>query len=76
VKIDVRGLKHPEPLKKIKEAVSSLCTNYVDVEVLVDTCEYGKMVKGFAEMTGCETEVKEEKDYCVVKIKGGSCKCA
>jgi len=48
----------------------------VDVEVLVDTCEYGRTVKGFAEMTGCETEVEKKDDYCIVRIKGGSCKCS
>jgi len=76
MQIDTRGLKHPEPLKKIKDVVSSMCTNYVDVEVLVDTCEYGRTVKGFAEMTGCETEVEKKDDYCIVRIKGGSCKCS
>ena len=76
MRIDTRGLKHPEPLKRIREAVSSICTDDVDVEVLVDTCEYSRTVKGFADMSGCRTEVEENGEYCIVRIKGGSCKCS
>lgn len=76
MRIDTRGLKHPEPMKKIREAVRGMCMEHVDVEVLIDSCEYGKMIKGFAKMSGCETEIIEEGDTCIVKIKGNMCKCS
>jgi len=78
MKINVRGLKHPEPLMKIRDVVSNKCTNYMEVEVPVDACgydNYDNLVKGFADMPGCETGVKEVGDHCIAKIKGGSCKC-
>lgn len=76
MRIDARGLKHPEPMKKIRDTVKSMCTEHVDVEVLIDSCEYGKMIKGFAKMSGCKTEVTKEGDVCIVKISGNMCKCS
>ena len=76
MRIDVRGLKHPEPMKKIRETVKSMCTEHVDVEVLIDSCEYGKMITDFAKMSGCKTEVVKEGEVCLVKITGNMCKCS
>ncbi len=75
MKINVRGLKHPEPLMKIRDMVSNKCANYMDVEVPVGACGYDNEVKGLAGMPGCETVVKEVGDHGIAKIKGGSCKC-
>jgi len=76
VRIDTRGMKHPDPLIKVREIVRGMCTTNVDVEVVVDSCEYGRMISGFAKMSGCRTEVVEEEGLCIVRIKGDMCKCS
>lgn len=37
-----------------------MCTEHVNAEVLIDSYEYGKMIKGYAKMSGCKTDVIEE----------------
>ncbi|MBI5187620.1 MAG: sulfurtransferase TusA family protein [Nitrospirae bacterium] len=73
--IDVRGLEDPEPLKKLKEALSSQCATDVFIEVMVDTKEYVKKIQAFASMSGCTTKVEEKNGYWLVRVRGGTCKC-
>jgi hypothetical protein len=75
MQVDFRGLKHPEPLKKIRTIIRSMCTRHVDVKVMIDTCDYGKIIKMFADMTGCKTKIEQREGYCMVIIEGDSCKC-
>lgn len=73
--IDARGLKHPEPLKRLKETVTTMCTieNYVDL--LVDDDKEVRNVKMFAAMSGCKYEIEQFDRYWRVRIKGSTCMC-
>lgn len=73
--IDARGLGHPEPLQKLKKALSSQCATDVFIKIIVDTQEYAKRIQGFAAMSGCTTKLEGKDGYWVVHIKGGTCRC-
>lgn len=67
--IDARGLKHPEPLKKLKEYFSTMCSIDDYVDLIIDSDEELKPVKTYAAMSGCEYDIKKERDYLVIRIK-------
>lgn len=75
MQVDFRGMKHPEPLRKVKSIIRSTCTKHIDIEILIDTIDYGKIIKMFADMTSCRTKIEMRDGYCVVTISGDSCKC-
>jgi hypothetical protein len=62
--IDARGLKHPVPLEKIREVFRANCRQPIQVELLVDSCEYAKMASTFAKMSKCKTEIENKGEYC------------
>ncbi len=67
--IDARGLKHPEPLQKLKEHFSTMCSINDYVDLLVDDEKEIKLVKIYAAMSGSECEVEELDDYYRIRIK-------
>lgn len=67
--IDARGLRHPEPIKKLKESFSTMCSIDDYVDLLVDDENEVKQVKIYSAMSGCKTEVKKTSDYYTIRIK-------
>lgn len=67
--IDARGLKHPEPLKKLKEHFSTMCSIDEYVDLLVDNENELKNVKIYAVMSGCEYEIEKLDGYYKIRIK-------
>lgn len=67
--IDARGLKHPEPLKRLKDFFSTMCSIDDYVDLIIDSEAELKPIKTYAAMSGCEFEVKTEGSYLVIRIK-------
>lgn len=67
--IDARGLKHPEPLKKLKEHFSTVCSIQDYVDMLVDDEKEARQVKTYAAMSGSEYEVEKMDSHYRVRIK-------
>lgn len=67
--IDARGLKNPEPLKRLKEHFSTMCSIDDYVDLLIDSDAELTPVKTYASMSGCEYEVRKEEGYIIVRIK-------
>lgn len=67
--IDARGLRHPEPIKKLKESFSTMCSIDDYVDLLVDDENEVKQVKIYSAMSGCNPEVKKTSDYYTIRIK-------
>lgn len=67
--IDARGLKHPEPLKRLKDFFSTMCSIDDYVDLIIDSEAELKPIKTYAAMSGCEFEVKTEDSYLVIRIK-------
>ncbi len=69
ITIDARGLKHPEPLKRLKEYFSTMCSIDDYVDLLIDSDAELKPVSTYAAMSGCEFEVIRGSDHITVRIK-------
>lgn len=67
--IDARGLKHPEPLKRLKESFSTMCSIDDYVDLIIDSDAQLKPIKTYAAMSGCEFEVRRESDFIIIRIK-------
>lgn len=67
--IDARGLKHPDPLKKLKEYFSTMCSIDDYVDLIIDSDEELKHIKTYATMSGCDFEIIREKGFIVIRIK-------
>lgn len=67
--IDARGLRHPEPIKKLKESFSTMCSIDDYVDLLVDDEDEVKQVKIYSAMSGCKYEVKKTGSYFTVRIE-------
>ncbi len=67
--IDARGLKHPEPLKKLKEHFSTMCSIDDYVDLIVDSDDELKPVMTYVSMSGCEYDIKRERDLILIRIK-------
>lgn len=67
--IDARGQRHPEPLRRLKEHFSTMCSIDDYVDLLVDDEDEVKQVKIYAAMSGCEYEVSKSDNYFTVRIK-------
>jgi TusA-related sulfurtransferase len=74
VRIDARGLNHPEPLEKLREALRDQSTVDEDIVMLVDDRETARSVKTFAAMTFCPCEITRRSDHYELKIKR-MCNC-
>jgi TusA-related sulfurtransferase len=74
--IDARGLKHPQPLERIREYLRNNCRQPIELELLVDSSEYTRTITAFARMSKCKTEIENKGEYFTVKIKGDMCSCA
>ena len=74
MRIDARGLKHPEPLVKLREALRDQCTVEEDIIMLVDSKEAARKVKTFAAMTFCPCEIINHVDHYELKIQR-MCNC-
>ena len=67
--IDARGLKHPEPLQKLRETCTSLCSIEGYVDLLVDD-EYAlTQLKRYAAISGCDYEIQKLDTYYSIRIK-------
>lgn len=73
---DARGKKHPEPLKEIREYVTSNCRGPIDFKILVDSHEYAKTISAFSEMSKCQTDVEKKDNHYVISVTGDSCACS
>lgn len=67
--IDARGLKHPEPLRKLLGHFSTLCSIQDFVDLLVDDEKEVKQVKIYAAMSGSECEAEKQDGHYRVRIK-------
>ena len=76
MKIDARGLKHPEPLERLREHLRENCRKEINFDILVDTSECTKFVNAFAKMSKCDAKVSREGDCYIVSVRGGTCTCA
>lgn len=76
MKVDARGMKHPEPLEKLRDLMRSHCSKDIDVDLLLDTSEYAKTAAAFARMSKCEAKMEKAGDHYVLRIKGARCSCA
>ena len=72
--IDARGLKDPEPLVKLREALRDQCTVENDITMLVDGKEEARKVKIFASMTYSPCEITKRDDHYELTIKR-MCNC-
>ena len=67
--IDARGLKHPEPLEKLREIAPTMCSLDGYVELLIDDEKALKQVKVYAAVSGCPYEVKKLDDCYSIRIE-------
>lgn len=67
--IDARGLKHPEPLRKLLGHFSTLCSIQDFVDLLVDDEKEVKQVKIYAAMSGSECEAEKQDGHYRVRLK-------
>ena len=72
--IDARGLKDPEPLLKLREALRDQGTVENDITMLVDDKETARKVKPFASMTFSPCEITNKGDHYELTIKR-MCNC-
>jgi TusA-related sulfurtransferase len=68
MEIDARGLKHPEPLRLLRDALQNQCSIEEKVTILVDSREEAKQVKTFAGFSGHGVEVEETGDHYRIRI--------
>jgi len=74
--VDARGMKHPEPLEKLRELMRSHCSQDIDVELLLDTSQHARTAAAFAKMSKCNAVMEKADGYYILKIKGARCSCA
>jgi len=74
--VDARGMKHPEPLEKLRDVMRNHCSKEIDVDLLLDTSEYAKTAAAFARMSKCQTSMEKADNHYVLRIKGARCSCA
>ena len=74
MRIDARGLKDPEPLLKLREALCDQRTVEDAITILVDTQEEARKVKTFAAMTFCPCEIVNRGDHYELRIER-MCNC-
>jgi TusA-related sulfurtransferase len=67
--IDARGLKHPEPLQKLRETCPSLCSIEGYVDLLVDDEDALTQLKRYAAISGCDYEIQKLDAYYSIRIK-------
>ena len=72
--IDARGLKHPEPVLKLREALRDQCSLEEKVTVLVDTPREASYVKAFALFSSAQVEVQDRGDHYRLVIER-MCNC-
>ena len=68
--IDARGLRHPEPLEKLREIAPTMCSVDGYVELLIDDEKALKQVKIYAAVSGSTYEVKKLDNYYSIRIEG------
>ena len=74
MEIDARGLKHPEPLVRLRDALRDQCSVEEAVTVLVDSREEAKRVKAFAGFSNSPVEVEDRGDHYRIRIER-MCNC-
>ena len=74
--VDARGMKHPEPLKKLRDLMRDNCRKEIDVKLLVDTSQCSTTVDAFAKMSKCKTSIQKADGHYIVRISGEMCSCA
>lgn len=67
--IDARGLRHPEPLRLLREAVPSLCSLDGSIEVLLDDEVAFRHIRTYAAVSGCTYEVKRTDGFYRILIE-------
>jgi TusA-related sulfurtransferase len=73
--IDTRGLSHPDTFRKIRDGVSKNYAPDEEIIVLIDSPEKSRIIRGYAEMSGCETILESENGCFLLKFRSSSCKC-
>ena len=68
--IDARGLKHPEPLQKLREIAPTMCSLDGYVELLIDDEEALKHLRTYAVISGCKHEIEKRDAYYSIRIEG------
>ena len=68
--IDARGLKHPGPLQKLREAAPTICSINGYIDLLVDDEHALKQIKTYAAISGCKYEVTRMDGYYNIRIEG------
>ena len=68
MEIDARGLKHPEPLLRLRTALRDQCSVEETVTMLVDSREEAKRVEAFAGFTKHQVEVQKESGHYRIRI--------
>lgn len=76
IKIDARGMKHPEPLEKLREHLRGNCRKEIDFDIIVDSSECTRFVNAFAKMSKCKTTTTKGDGFYTVSVRGGTCTCA
>jgi TusA-related sulfurtransferase len=68
VEIDARGLRHPEPLVKLKEALEDPRSVGEPVYILVDSRQEVKRIEAFAAFSHHLFETETREDHWRVRI--------
>ena len=68
MEIDARGLKDPEPLRLLKEALQSEASVGETIHLLVDTKVMAAKARTFAAFTGSLCDIEEKDSYFQVSI--------
>jgi TusA-related sulfurtransferase len=68
MEIDARGLKDPEPLRLLRDALRGQDTAGKEITILVDSREEVKKVLAFSGFTGCLSDPEEKGDHWQVRI--------
>lgn len=66
--IDARGLRYPEPLRRLREISPTMCSVDGYIDVLVDDEKALKQLRTYAAVSGCEYEVDRMNDYYRIRI--------
>ncbi len=74
MEIDARGLKHPEPVLRLREALRDQCSLEEKVVVLVDSREEASYVKAFARFSSASVEAQDRGDHYRLVIER-MCNC-
>jgi hypothetical protein len=73
--IDLRGLRHPEHIKGLRDALEGLCTVYDDIEVLLEPSADIKLFEAYLKSCNAKYTKNSEGDHISFFIKAPFSMC-